>query len=157
MPMYSLVPADEEARNAPPREPVFAPDEMIKQPRSKTSLFESDKEIPTKNRGANLKCQICNKTYKNKKVWVTINVDPILAYLYVCSPVDTTRKVNRIVRVTRRKIQRYLMIAHLENVRFQQMKNRMMEILLKTINVLKDRKPLCILDPILAIRQEREV
>ena len=65
--MYSLVPADEEARKAPPREPVFASDEMMKQPRSKTSLFESDKEISTKNRGANLKCQICNKTYKNKK------------------------------------------------------------------------------------------
>ena len=122
MPMYSLVPADEEARKAPPREPVFASAEMVKQPRSKTLLFESDEEMPAKNRGANLKCQICNKTYKNKKVWVIINVDTILTYLYVCSPFDTMRRLNRILRARMRNIQRYLMIAHLENVRFQQMK-----------------------------------
>ena len=65
--MYSLVPADEEARKAPPREPVFAPAEMIKQSRSKTSLLEPDEELMEESTGRKPKCEICNKTYKNKK------------------------------------------------------------------------------------------
>ena len=68
MPIYSLVPADEEARKAPPRPRVFAPDEMMKQPRSKTTLFESDEGLKnTSDLGVSLNCITCNKTYKNKK------------------------------------------------------------------------------------------
>ena len=63
MPMYSLVPADSEARNLPPRDPVNVPDQMVNQPRSKTSLFQSF-NVAEKNR----RCDICCKTYKNKKV-----------------------------------------------------------------------------------------
>ena len=38
--MYSLVPANEEARKLPPRVSVFATDEMVKQPRSNENILE---------------------------------------------------------------------------------------------------------------------
>ena len=66
MPMYSLVPADEAARKLPPRDPLNVPDEMMKQPPPKTSLFQSDNVVAKKN-NSDLSCDICGKTYKNKK------------------------------------------------------------------------------------------
>ena len=65
MPMYSLVPADSEARNIPPRDPVNVPDQMVNQPHPKTSLFQSDNVVKKKN-NLDLTCNICGKTYKNK-------------------------------------------------------------------------------------------
>ena len=61
MPMYSFIPADEEARKLPPRESVLVPDEMV---RSNTSLYRSDEDVKEKNN--RLKCDSCDKTYKNK-------------------------------------------------------------------------------------------
>ena len=65
--MYNLVPADSEAHKHPPKKPFnvpdgIMPDQMVNQPRSKTSLFQSF-NVAEKNRG----CDICGKTYKNKK------------------------------------------------------------------------------------------
>ena len=65
MPMYDLVPVDSEARNLPPRDPVNVPDQMVNQPRSKTSLFQSFNDAEKKN-NSDLRCDICDKTYKNK-------------------------------------------------------------------------------------------
>ena len=67
MPMYSLVPADEAACKLPPRDPVNVPDEMVNQPTPKTSLLQSDNVVAKKN-NTDLRCDICDKTYKNKKV-----------------------------------------------------------------------------------------
>ena len=64
--MYSFVPADETARKLPPRDPVNVPDEMMKQPPPKTSLFQSDNVVAKKN-NSDLSCDICGKTYKNKR------------------------------------------------------------------------------------------
>ena len=64
MPMYSFVPADEEARKAKPRDPVFLPNEMVNN-RSKTSLLDSDEN--KENAGSNIECTMCDKVYKNKK------------------------------------------------------------------------------------------
>ena len=66
MPMYTFVPADEAARKLPPRDPVNVPDGMMKQPPPKTSLFQSDNVVAKKN-NSDLSCDICGKTYKNKK------------------------------------------------------------------------------------------
>ena len=41
MPMYTFVPADEAAHKLPPRDSVNVPDQMVNQPRCKTSLFQS--------------------------------------------------------------------------------------------------------------------
>ena len=59
--MYSFVPVDEEARKLPSRESVLVPDEMV---RSKRSLLGSG--VNEENTGSNIKCEFCNKTYKNK-------------------------------------------------------------------------------------------
>ena len=59
--MYSFVPADEEARKLPSRESVLVTDEMV---RSKRSLLGSG--VNEENTGSNIKCEFCNKTYKNK-------------------------------------------------------------------------------------------
>ena len=61
MPLYSFVPVDEEARKLPSRESVLVPDEMV---RSKRSLLGSG--VNEENTGSNIKCEFCNKTYKNK-------------------------------------------------------------------------------------------
>ena len=61
MPMYTFIPADEDARKAPPRPPVFVSDDMA-------TIFESNDVLKGKSNGENLECKSCNKTYKNKKV-----------------------------------------------------------------------------------------
>ena len=61
--MYSFVPADVEASKATPRDPVFVPNEMVND-RSKRSLLGSG--VNEENTGSNIKCEFCNKTYKNK-------------------------------------------------------------------------------------------
>ena len=63
MPMYTLVPADSEARKHPPIKPFSVPDQMVNHPHPKTSSLHSDNAVKKKN----LRCDICGKTYKNKK------------------------------------------------------------------------------------------
>ena len=60
--MYTLVPADSEARKRPPIKPFNVPDQMVNHSHPKTSSLHSDNAVKKKN----LRCDICGKTYKNK-------------------------------------------------------------------------------------------
>ena len=77
--MYNLVPADSEAHKQPPKKPFnvpdgIMPDQMVNQPRSKTSfnLLMLQRRI--------LGVISVVKHTKIKTVWVLINVGIILSY-----------------------------------------------------------------------------
>ena len=68
--MYNLVPADDEARKLPPKPSVYGPDGMADYPDTETSSRHSGEAINGIHTmiSANPRCNICDKTYKNKRV-----------------------------------------------------------------------------------------
>ena len=65
--MYNLIPADDEARKLPPKPSVYGPDGMADYLDTETSSRHSGETINGMS-STNLRCNICDKTYKNKRV-----------------------------------------------------------------------------------------
>ena len=67
MTMYSVIPVEEEASKTLPEQQEFDGSDMAKPSPSKPVVFGSNDVMKVKSKGVNLECQICSKTYKNKK------------------------------------------------------------------------------------------